>query len=100
MRTDAKSAPTRSARSCGVRRQHRIAADLFLALAKPCQSAYSHRSAGLGSHTHSGRGRSSGVEHNLAKVGVESSNLFARSRENRKKTNIIKALLGYKGAFA
>jgi hypothetical protein len=24
-------------------------------------------------------GRSSGVEHNLAKVGVESSNLFARS---------------------
>ncbi len=25
-------------------------------------------------------GRSSGVEHNLAKVGVESSNLFARSR--------------------
>jgi hypothetical protein len=25
------------------------------------------------------RGRSSGVEHNLAKVGVESSNLFARS---------------------
>ncbi len=26
------------------------------------------------------RGRSSVVEHNLAKVGVESSNLFARSR--------------------
>src|SRR6185437_884274 len=28
----------------------------------------------------SGRGRSSGVEHNLAKVGVEGSNPFARSR--------------------
>jgi hypothetical protein len=27
-----------------------------------------------------GRGRSSGVEHNLAKVGVEGSNPFARSR--------------------
>jgi hypothetical protein len=26
------------------------------------------------------RGRSSGVEHNLAKVGVEGSNPFARSR--------------------
>jgi hypothetical protein len=26
-----------------------------------------------------GRGRSSGVEHNLAKVGVEGSNPFARS---------------------
>jgi hypothetical protein len=26
------------------------------------------------------RGRSSVVEHNLAKVGVESSNLFARSK--------------------
>jgi hypothetical protein len=30
--------------------------------------------------TTSGCGRSSVVEHNLAKVGVESSNLFARSR--------------------
>jgi hypothetical protein len=30
-------------------------------------------------HTLSGRGRSSGVEHNLAKVGVVSSNLIARS---------------------
>ena len=27
------------------------------------------------------RGRSSGVEHNLAKVGVEGSNPFARSSE-------------------
>ncbi len=29
-----------------------------------------------------GSGRSSGVEHNLAKVRVESSNLFARSKGN------------------
>ena len=29
---------------------------------------------------HTERGRSSGVEHNLAKVGVEGSNPFARSR--------------------
>jgi hypothetical protein len=28
-----------------------------------------------------GRGRSSGVEHNLAKVGVEGSNPFARSNQ-------------------
>tara|TARA_R100001244_G_scaffold9454_5_gene11511 strand:- start:40993 stop:41223 length:231 start_codon:yes stop_codon:yes gene_type:complete len=31
-------------------------------------------------------GRSSGVEHNLAKVGVESSNLFARSSFSDKMT--------------
>jgi hypothetical protein len=31
-------------------------------------------------------GRSSGVEHNLAKVGVESSNLFARSSFSEKMT--------------
>ncbi len=30
------------------------------------------------------RGRSSGVEHNLAKVGVEGSNPFARSKVSRK----------------
>jgi hypothetical protein len=30
------------------------------------------------------RGRSSGVEHNLAKVGVEGSNPFARSIVSRK----------------
>ena len=30
------------------------------------------------------RGRSSVVEHNLAKVGVESSNLFARSKNFNK----------------
>src|SRR5262245_61253199 len=33
----------------------------------------------LGPAENDERGRSSGVEHNLAKVGVESSNLFARS---------------------
>ena len=37
-------------------------------------------SAGLLPSDNSGCGRSSVVEHNLAKVGVESSNLFARSR--------------------
>ena len=30
-----------------------------------------------------GRGRSSGVEHNLAKVGVEGSNPFARSNKSK-----------------
>jgi hypothetical protein len=35
-----------------------------------------------------GRGRSSGVEHNLAKVGVEGSNPFARSNKKLQKTAI------------
>ena len=38
------------------------------------------------------RGRSSVVEHNLAKVGVESSNLFARSNF-RQEIEAIKAVL-------
>jgi hypothetical protein len=36
-----------------------------------------------------GRGRSSGVEHNLAKVGVEGSNPFARSSQKPQKTAIF-----------
>ncbi len=36
-----------------------------------------------------GRGRSSGVEHNLAKVGVEGSNPFARSKIKPQKTPFL-----------
>src|SRR6185437_4092906 len=36
-----------------------------------------------------GRGRSSGVEHNLAKVGVEGSNPFARSNRKPQKTAVF-----------
>ena len=35
------------------------------------------------------RGRSSGVEHNLAKVGVEGSNPFARSRLQNKINRLV-----------
>ena len=42
------------------------------------------------------RGRSSGVEHNLAKVGVEGSNPFARS----KSANSLKLLISAKLAFS
>ena len=45
-------------------------------LAKPGEFPYEARHAGSGRR----RGRSSGVEHNLAKVGVEGSNPFARSK--------------------
>jgi hypothetical protein len=45
------------------------------------------RSGGFRGRT-MGRGRSSGVEHNLAKVGVEGSNPFARSNEKLQKTAI------------
>jgi len=38
------------------------------------------------------RGRSSGVEHNLAKVGVEGSNPFARSSKTAKKFDLQKHL--------
>jgi hypothetical protein len=37
-----------------------------------------------------GRGRSSGVEHNLAKVGVEGSNPFARSRISQENQTLKK----------
>src|SRR3982751_481152 len=36
-------------------------------------------------------GRSSGVEHNLAKVGVEGSNPFARSRPKRPPISVIES---------
>ena len=41
-----------------------------------------------------GRGRSSGVEHNLAKVGVVSSNLIARSKIFKYNIYITELLYG------
>ncbi len=40
-------------------------------------------------------GRSSGVEHNLAKVRVESSNLFARSNSGKLSETTDKAAFGW-----
>ena len=53
---------------------------------------FSTRAPNFGRCRYAG-GRSSGVEHNLAKVGVESSNLFARS-------NFFQARSPYSHVFA
>src|SRR3546814_6258768 len=44
-------------------------------------------------------GRSSGVEHNLAKVGVEGSNPFARSSFSRKTNSLRVAAQGRDAAY-